>query len=131
MKTTKTGRCDGAAGRPSQTVIRAHFIFLGCVGLVGLLCATTAAQSSVGCVPFQGSPATSGKCDPVVTYSNVYVAYVSLFRSLPLFAFFVLYLAHATPFALLSWPVGSPTLFIFRFLPYLFVLFETVKSVKN
>jgi hypothetical protein len=40
-----------------------------------------ARQSSVGCVPFQGSPATEGKCDPVIDFSNVYVAYAPL-RSL-------------------------------------------------
>lgn len=56
-------------------------IALFILGLVGLLCATTAAQSSVGCVPFQGSPATSGKCDPVVTYSNVYVALGQTYES--------------------------------------------------
>lgn len=34
-------------------------------------------SSSGSCVPFRGSPATSGKCDHVVTYPNIYLKCVT------------------------------------------------------
>ncbi len=48
-------------------------LLLGCAIFVS----QSVAQYSYACVPFEGSPATNGKCDSVIDYSNFLLTYVS------------------------------------------------------
>ncbi len=74
-------------------------LLLGCAIFVS----QSAAQYSYACVPFEGSPATNGKCDSVIDYSNFLLTYVCqiLPPLLPCVSSFPLI---AVVYEILQWP---------------------------
>ncbi len=78
------------------------FILVLCLGLASI----SSPSSGQSCVPYKGSPATGGKCDSIVTYSNVYLASGKTLDQVPLSLPFLLFVQCYFPWPF-SYALGS------------------------